>query len=96
MQRSRTHEILLHEDLRRLKHNTWFGGRMCAILDGQSSQRSTDLLLFLLAHPRWEMLFQPKYAAYFCLIEPWWKIVHSFALAAWCFESCNEIAEAIH
>ena len=25
---------------------------------------ATDVLLFALAHPRWEFVFQPKYAAY--------------------------------
>src|SRR5215212_5936434 len=51
--------------------------RVYAILDNLNSHRSTDVLLFLLAHPRWEMVFQPKYAAYLNLIEPWWKILRS-------------------
>jgi transposase len=50
-----------------------------AILDNLSSHRTTDVLLFLLAHPRWEMVFQPKYAADLNLIEPWWKILRSLA-----------------
>ena len=28
-----------------------------------------------LAHPRWEVVFQPTYAAYLNLIEPWWKVL---------------------
>jgi DDE superfamily endonuclease len=44
--------------------------RVYAILDNLSSHRTTDVLLFRLAHPRWEMVFQPKYAAYLNLIEP--------------------------
>jgi hypothetical protein len=28
------------------------------------------VLLFAAAHPRWEFVFQPKYAAYLNLIEP--------------------------
>jgi len=44
------------------------------------------VLLFMLAHPRWEMVFQPKYAAYLNLIEPWWKILRSLALAGHRFE----------
>ena len=39
-----------------------------------------DVLLFALAHPRWEFVFQPKYAAYLNLIEPWWKVLRSLAL----------------
>ncbi len=53
--------------------------RVYAILDNLSSHRTTDVLLFVLAHPRWEMVFQPKYAAYLNLIEPWWKILRSLA-----------------
>ena len=45
--------------------------RVYAITDNLSSHRMTDVLLFLLAHPRWEIVFQPKYAAYLNLIEPW-------------------------
>ena len=48
-------------------------------MDNLGSHRTTDVLLFLLAHPRWEMVFQPKYAAYLNLIEPWWKILRSLA-----------------
>jgi len=69
--------------------------RVYAILDNLSSHRTTDVLLFLLAHPRWEMVFQPKYAAYLNLIEPWWKILRSLALAGRRFETWEEITEAI-
>lgn len=42
-----------------------------AILDNPQSHRVTDVLLFSLAHPRWQFVFQPKYAVYLNLIEPW-------------------------
>jgi hypothetical protein len=35
--------------------------RIYAIMDNLSSHRTTDVLLFVLAHPRWEMVFQPKW-----------------------------------
>src|SRR3712207_48425 len=35
---------------------------------------------FSLLHPRWEFVFQPTYAAYLTLIEPWWKALKSLAL----------------
>jgi len=60
-----------------------------------SSHRTTDVLLFMLAHPRWEMVFQPKYAAYLNLIEPWWKILRSLALAGQRFERWEDIAHAV-
>jgi transposase len=70
--------------------------RVYAIMDNLSSHRTTDVLLFLLAHPRWEMVFQPKYAAYLNMIEPWWKILRSLALAGRRFENWDEIVDAIH
>ena len=43
--------------------------RVYAILDNLNVHRATDVLLFSLAHPRWELVFQPTYAAYLNLIE---------------------------
>ena len=48
-----------------------------------------------LAHPRWEFVFQPKYAAYLNLIEPWWKILRSLALKGRRFETWDEVCQAI-
>jgi hypothetical protein len=43
------------------------------------------------------MVFQPKEGCLlFDLIEPWWKILRSLALAGWCFETWQEIVDAIH
>ena len=53
---------------------------MYAVLDNLAAHRSTDALLFSLAYPRWEFVFQPTYAAYLNLIEPWWKVLRSLAL----------------
>ncbi len=69
--------------------------RVYAIADNLSSHRTTDVLLFMLAHPRWEMVFQPKYAAYLNLIEPWWKILRSLALAGQRFERWEDVANAV-
>ena len=59
------------------------------------SHRAPDVLLFMLAHPRWEMVFEPKYAAYLNLIEPWWKVLRSLALAERRFETWDEVWEAV-
>jgi len=56
-------------------------------VDNLSTHRATDVLLFSLAHPRWEFVFQPKYAAYLNLIEPWWKVLRSLALKGHHFEN---------
>ena len=69
--------------------------RVYAILDNLSTHRADDVLLFSLAHPRWEFVFQPKYAAYLNLIEPWWKILRSLALKGRRFESWAEMAAAV-
>jgi transposase len=69
--------------------------RVYAILDSLSAHRATDVLLFVLSHPRWEFVFQPKYAAYLNLIEPWWKILRSLALKGKRFETWDEICAAV-
>jgi transposase len=69
--------------------------RVYAILDNLSAHRAADVLLFALAHPRWEFVFQPKYAAYLNLIEPWWKVLRSLALKGKRFETWEQICAAV-
>ena len=69
--------------------------RVYAMLDNLNTHRACDVLLFCLAHPRWEFVFQPKYAAYLNLIEPWWKILRSLALKGRRFETWAEIEQAV-
>lgn len=66
-----------------------------AIVDNLSTHRAADVLLFSLAHPRWEFVFQPTYAAYLNLIEPWWKVLRSLALQGRRFETWDEVAQAV-
>ena len=42
--------------------------RVYTILDNLNVHRAPDVLLFSLAHPRWELVFQPTYAASLNLI----------------------------
>jgi transposase len=70
--------------------------RLYVVLDNLSAHRATDVLFFALAHPRWEFVFQPKYAAYLNLIEPWWKILRSLALKGRRFETWEQIEAAVH
>jgi hypothetical protein len=69
--------------------------RVYAVLDNLSTQRARDVLLFSLAFPRWEFVFQPTYAAYLNLIEPWWKTLRSLALKGRRFETWAEIEAAV-
>lgn len=69
--------------------------RVYAIVDNLSTHRTPDVLLWLLVHPRWEFVFQPTYAAYLNLIEPWWKVLRSLALKGRRFETWEEMCEAV-
>ena len=69
--------------------------RVYAILDNLSTQRALDILLWALAHPRWEFAFQPTYAAYLNLIEPWWKVLRSLALKGRRFECWEDVCAAV-
>ena len=69
--------------------------RVYAILDNLSTHRALDVLLLALAHPRWEFVFQPTYAAYLNLIEPWWKVLRSLALKGRRFETWEEVCAAV-
>ncbi len=71
------------------------GERVYAILDNLRTHRAVDVLLWALTHPRWAFVFQPTYAAYLNLIEPWWKILRSLALAGRCFATWEEVCGAI-
>jgi transposase len=69
--------------------------RVYAIVDNLNVHRATDVLLFSLAHPRWEFVFTPKYAAYLNLIEPWWKVLRSLALKGRRFETWDEVTQSV-
>ncbi|APW60496.1 hypothetical protein BSF38_01966 [Paludisphaera borealis] len=69
--------------------------RVYAIVDDLSAHRATDVLLFALARPRWEFVFQPKYAAYLNLIEPWWKVLRNLALKGRRFKTWEEVSRAV-
>jgi transposase len=69
--------------------------RAYATLDNPSTHRAVDVLLFLLAHPRWGLVFRPTYAAYLNFIEPWWEILRSLALKGRRFETWSEIRQAV-
>ena len=77
---------------------SWIGPaaeRVYAVVDNLNIHGGMDVLLFALAHPRWELVFQPKYAAYLNLIEPWWKVLRSLALKGRRFEAWAEIEQAV-
>ena len=69
--------------------------RVYAVLDNLPAHRAVDVLLWAWAHPRWECVFQPTYAAYLNLIEPWWKVLRSLALKGRRFSTWDELCQAV-
>lgn len=69
--------------------------RVYAVLDNLSTHRAPDVLLWALAHPRWEFVFQPTKAAYLNLIEPWWKVLRSLALKGRRFATWDDLCQAV-
>jgi len=69
--------------------------RVYAVLDNLNIHSAPDVLLFSLLHPRWEFVFQPKYAAYLDLIEPWRKVLKPPAPKGRRFEAWTEIGRAV-
>jgi hypothetical protein len=65
------------------------------VLDNLNIHVAPEVLLFGLLHPRGEFVFQPRYAAYLNLIEPWWKSLRSLALKGRRFEARAEIEQAV-
>lgn len=78
--------------------DAWIGlgpTEVICVLDNLNIHHAQEVLLFLLAHPRWEFAFIPNGAAYLNLIEPWWKTLRSLALAGRSFETWKEVEDAI-
>ncbi|MDP8923661.1 MAG: hypothetical protein M3O34_12370 [Chloroflexota bacterium] len=63
--------------------------------DDLNVHRAAAVRLFNLAHPRWEFVFQPRYAAYRTLIESWWKLLRSLALTGRRVESWEEVCRSV-
>ncbi len=73
----------------------WPNGDIIIILDNLSVHRALDIQLWTLANPRVRFLFQPTYAPWLNLIEPWWKTLRSLALNGRRFDTIQEIGRAV-
>jgi transposase len=73
----------------------WPAGELFLILDNLSIHRSLEVRLWAVANPRVRFLFQPTYAPWLNLIEPWWKTLRSLALNGFRFEAAKDIMTAI-
>lgn len=73
----------------------WPNDELILILDNLSIHRSIDVQLWALAHKRVRFLFQPTYAPWLNLIEPWWKTLRSLALAGRRFDDLATLRSSI-
>lgn len=73
----------------------WPDGLLILIMDNLSVHKMLDVRLWALAHERVSFLFQPTYAPWLNLIEPWWKTLRQLALKGRSFTSVDEMATAI-
>lgn len=73
----------------------WPEGNLVLILDNLSVHKTIEVRLWALAHPRVSFLFQPRYAPWLNLIEPWWKTLRHLALKGRSFDSLTAVESSI-
>jgi len=91
-ERRRSHDFI---DLLQAVTEKWPANELILILDNLSIHRSLYVQLWALAHERVRFLFQPTYAPWLNLIEPWWKTLRSLALAGRRFENIATVRSSI-
>jgi transposase len=82
-------------DLLQAVTEKWSANELILILDNLSIHRSLNVQLWALAHERVCFLFQPTYAPWLNLIEPWWKTLRALALAGRRFEDVANVHSSI-
>jgi transposase len=73
----------------------WSQGALILIMDNLSVHKTLEVRLWALAHPHVRFLFQPRYAPWLNLIEPWWKTLKNLALKGRNFEALEQVPQAI-
>lgn len=73
----------------------WPRGSIQVIWDNLSSHKTLAVLLWLWGHPRFVLHFQPTYAPWLNLIEPWWKTLRHLALDGSAYATTEELATAV-
>jgi transposase len=74
---------------------TWVEDELVLSGDNLSTHKTLDVLLWARVHPRVRFLFQPTYAPWLNLIEPWWKTLRSLGLKGRCFLKTSEMVQTI-
>lgn len=75
--------------------STWRANNLILILDNLSVHRSLNVQLWSLAHPHVSFLFQPTYAPWLNLIEPWWKTLRKLALYGRRFDDVDSLCSSV-
>jgi transposase len=73
----------------------WPEGKLILIMDNLNVHKMLDVRLWALSHERVSFLFQPTYAPWLNLIEPWWKTLRNLALKGRSFQDLEQMALAI-
>ena len=73
----------------------WPNGTVHVILDNLSSHKTFSVLLWVWGHQRFALHFQPPYAPWLNLIEPWWKPLKHLALDGSSYADTEELTAAV-
>lgn len=73
----------------------WPEGQIILIMDNLSVHKTLEVRLWTLTQPRVQFLFQPRYAPWLNLIEPWWKTLKQLALKGRDFQALVDLRLAI-
>jgi transposase len=73
----------------------WPQGTVHVILDNLSSHKTLYVLLWVWGHRRFALHFQPTYAPWLNLMEPWWKKLKHLALDGSAYTCPSHLGEAI-
>ena len=73
----------------------WPEGNIHVILDNLSSHKTLSALLWVWSHHRFALHFQPTYAPWLNLIEPWWKTLRPLALDGSSYADTPELTAAV-
>jgi transposase len=75
---------------------TWTEDELILIMDNLSVHKTLEVRLWALAHQRVSLLFQPTYAPWLNLIEPWWKILRSLSIKGRGFTDLEAMSQTIY
>jgi transposase len=73
----------------------WPTGGVHIIWDNLSTHKTLAVLLWLWGHPRFVLHFQPTYAPWLNLIEPWWRTLKRLALEGSAYATADDLVKGV-